>query len=150
MELKDRVIQIAESVCKERNIHLVEVQTKFSKQQVLFRVYVDTESGITLGECEKVSRKLLDLIDMDENFPRNYRLDVSSPGLDRPLKTDFDFKKNINQMINAVVLDGAKKKQYSGRLVHFDGDFIYLQPDKGDEFALPRETLEHVKIKLKW
>ena len=64
MELKERIYQMAEAVCKEQNLHLIEVETKFSKQQVFFRVYADSESGITLGECESVSRKLMDMIDM--------------------------------------------------------------------------------------
>jgi len=150
MDLKTEVAALAETVCRNHDLELIDLEVKGDKKQTVFRVSADPERGITLGECETVSRELMDRIDMDDRFPRNYRLDVSSPGLDRPLKTDLDFRKNTGQDVVAYVREESVKKQVTGQLIRFDADFIYLEDAAQGEKAIRRADLDTVKIKLKW
>jgi ribosome maturation factor RimP len=150
MDLKTRIETLADSVCRDLGLQLIDAEVKGDAKQTVFRIYADSEKGITLGECEAVSRALMDRIDIDDGYPRNYRLDVSSPGLDRPLVTDFDFRKNIGQEVAVYAHEESEKKQYTGRLIRYDEDFIYLEQAKQDDVSIRRDHIDQVKIKLKW
>lgn len=150
MGLKQQIVEIADRICREQNLHLIDVEVKGDANRTVFQIFADSITGITLGECERVSRLIMDEIDMDDAFPRNYRLDVSSPGLDRPLKTDFDFQKNVGYDLSVQVLEEDEKKTYTGQLLRSDADFIYLTDKKGGEKAIRRKDIDRAKVKLKW
>ena len=91
MDLQSRLYQKIDAICKENDCFLIDLKVKGGRNNMVIQVFADTEDGITLGQCEKINRLIQDDLDMDESFTRYYRLDVSSPGLDRPLVHDFQF-----------------------------------------------------------
>ena len=106
------------------------VETDFSKQgkDYILTIYIDSENGIDLQDCEKVSRAIDPILDEHDLIEQSYYLCVSSLGLDRPLKTEKDFEKGLGTCIDIKLyknLDG--KKLYSGRLTGYTQDSITIE-----------------------
>jgi ribosome maturation factor RimP len=112
-------------------------------------VYIDTPSGVTIEQCEKVSRFLNFNMENDSNFPEKYTLDVSSPGMDNPFKVQQQYDKNIGRHIEVVLLSGIKKE---GVLTKADGNVLHLEvhhppKKKGMPPVIELETFDFAEIK---
>ncbi len=141
MTSHDRLLNIIEELCVDMHLHLIELEVKGDKSRPLYQVYVDSAEGITLGECGQLSRAIQDEIDFNDAFPQKYRLDVSSPGLDKPLIKDFQYKRNIGKEITFLFEDGKSKKNIVGFLKSFDTDSLVIETDKGKETGFPRTAI---------
>ena len=99
----------------------------------LIRVYIDRESGVDISDCEKVSRQVSAVFDVEEPITEEYTLEVSSPGLERPLFRLEQFRKYVGSIIQLRMKnpqDGRKK--FKGDLVRVDDDSIVLSIDGGE------------------
>ena len=115
------LVPILERECFE----LVDVEWVKEGQDWYLRAYIDKEGGITIGDCEMVSRALEEKLDAEDFISENYILEVSSPGLDRPLKKDRDFLRSIGKEVEIRLykpLDG--EKEYVGTLLSYDKDTV--------------------------
>ncbi len=111
--------------------------------------YIDSPNGITIDDCEKV-HKLIDepLDELNPTGDSSYILSVSSCGLDRPIKTDKDFKRNIGKVVDVKLYAPInKKKSYTGKIVDFDDKTISLEIN-GETINLPREKVGNVSLHL--
>ncbi len=149
MDLKQKIEELVIPVIKEHNLHLVEIKIQGSFRNPAIEVFADSEKGITLGECETLTRLIRDELDMDGSFDNNYRLSVSSPGLDRPLQEDWDFQKNIGKTLKVKYSVDDINRQAEGTLVRWDAASIELESKSGT-VVIPREQIVKAKIKLKW
>ena len=150
MTRDDQLREIVREICSGMQLYLVDLEIKGDKNNPLYLVFADKDGGITLGECEKLSRAIQDEIDMDENFPKKYRLDVSSPGLDRPLTEDFQFKKNIEKNIEVKIPSEKSVKKITGKLISFNSETLNLKDVKGNDFTVQRKDILEAKVKLQW
>lgn len=109
-------------------IEIVEVEFKQGREPAL-TVYIDTEGGVDLDTCEKFHRAIDPVLDeIDPTFGAAYTLNVSSPGLDRPLKTQRDFDKCMGEKVEVKLFAPMKgKKFFEAVLVGFDGNCVELQ-----------------------
>lgn len=89
-----------------------------------FEVFIDTPSGVTIEQCEKVSRYLSFMMENSGAFPEKYALDVSSPGMENPLKVQQQFDKNIGKHVEVLLLNGVKTE---GLLRKADGHVLHLE-----------------------
>jgi ribosome maturation factor RimP len=140
---------LAQQVCDELDFILVEVRIRGDKRQPVFEIFADTEKGITLKECENLTRELQDRIDMDNYFVGNYRLNVSSPGLDRPLVKDFEFRRNIGQLLNIKLESVERIIEITGELKGFDDMSLQLIID-GNSEIINRADVKEAKVKTRW
>ena len=125
-ELKNLLIQIATPM----QIEVVDVEFKMSKNPSL-TVYIDTENGVDLDTCEKYHNAIdAPLDEFDFTNGSAYTLNVSSPGLDRPLKTERDFKKVMGKPVEIKLFAPVKgKKFFEGELIDYDGNNITVLID---------------------
>ena len=96
-------------VVEGENSELVDLEFSGGGSASVLRVYVDRSAGITLDQCADLSRKIGDMLDMEDLIPGRYRLEVSSPGLDRPLISGADFKRKMGERVRVFLkesLDG--------------------------------------------
>ena len=94
------------------------------------RVYADKEGGITINDCEIVNRALGDLLDQEDYISDAYILEVSSPGLTRPLKKEKDYAKSIGKLIDIKLYKAVEGlKEYTGVLKEYDKDNITIEVD---------------------
>ena len=105
--IKDLVLPILE----DRGVDLIDIELKGGSGSQLLRFIVDIEGGITLDQCVELSREISDLLDTQDLIAGRYRLEVSSPGLDRPLKTERDFKRNLGRKVRINYLSDQNEHQ---------------------------------------
>lgn len=126
-------------------VELVEVEYKKMHNGMNLTIFIDAEGGIDLNKCEEV-HKVVDVL-LDELDPTNgspYTLNVSSVGLDYPLKTDADFKRNLNKEVEASLfckLNG--KKDYIGTLVDFNENNIIIETEN-EKVEVPRNAISKI------
>ena len=150
MLVEEKLREIAQRTCEAHGLYLVEAVVKGDMKNPIFQIFADNEAGITLEQCTLLSREIRDELDMDESITGNYRLDVSSPGLTRPLELDFQFKKNLNRELVVKVFDEeGKRKRYQGILVSFDDDKIEIKTSEG-LLGIGRKNIDQAKVKLAW
>ena len=120
-----------QATADDMQIEIVEVEFKQGKEPAL-TVYIDIEGGVDLDTCEKFHRAIDPVLDeIDPTFGAAYTLNVSSPGLDRPLKTERDFKKCLNEKVEVKLFAPLKgKKFFEATLVDFDENCVMLQDGK--------------------
>ena len=118
------------------DIEIVEVEFKQGREPAL-TVYIDVDGGVDLNTCEKFHRAIDPALDeLDPTFGSPYTLNVSSPGLDRPLKTARDFEKRMGEKVEVKLFAPLKgKKFFEAVLVGYDGNCVTLQSD-GEEWKL--------------
>jgi ribosome maturation factor RimP len=113
------------------------------------KVIVDTESGITLAQCQGLSKKISDIFFREDMFRGDYRLEVSSPGTNKPLEKSFEFRRSIGKDLIVNYLYEGEIKSISGELLIFDGDSITIK-QKNDDILISLSEIDEAKIKLKW
>ena len=110
LDFADKVKELLDHIISEEHIELVEIEIKKKKRGHLLRVFIDKPGGVTLGDCENVSEQLGRLIEVEDVFPESYVLEVSSPGIDRPIKTERDFKRCIGRLVNITASERVEGK----------------------------------------
>jgi len=142
----DRVVSLVEPVIEDEGYTLVDVTYRREPVGWVLRAYVDREGGITVGECAQISRRIGDLIEAKNLIEQSYTLEVSSPGLDRPLKEDRDFKWALGKKVRVLKKNPEKgQRDLIGRLVHYSGDSITIDQD-GEVMIVPIEEIAKASI----
>lgn len=131
-------------VATEMGIELVEIEFKQGHSPAL-TVYIDTETGVDLDTCEKFHRAIDPILDeVDPTFGAAYTLNVSSPGLDRPLKTERDFRKCLGLKVEVKLFAPLKgKKFFEAVLTDFDEKNVVLE-EKGETFKLEKAKIAKI------
>ena len=142
---RERIWELVGPVVESERMELVDVECKRGPSRWMVRIYIDKEGGVTLDDCAMISGEAGDLLDIHETLPGPYTLEISSPGLDRPLVTDRDFTRCEGRAVRirlAEEVDG--KKHLKGRLVEFldDGGKKKLVLDAGGTvYTIPRDMV---------
>jgi len=125
-ELKKRVLKLAEDIADEQGVELFDVEI-LGRGKLLLRVMIDSEEGITLDDCERYSRSLEALLDVENPIPTSYTLEVSSPGLDRPLRNLKDFEKHAGKLARIITAEKIDNQNlFIGRILDVNSDFVKL------------------------
>lgn len=120
-------------IIEANNFELVDVEYVKEAGNWYLRVYVDKEGGIAVDDCEVVSRALSDKLDVDDFIEDSYILEVSSPGLGRPLKKEKDFIRSIGKEVDIHLYKSIEKqKEFTGILKSYSKDDIVLQIEDTD------------------
>lgn len=145
-ELKSILLSIAEPM----NIEVVDVEFKMSKNPSL-TVYIDTEDGVDLDTCEKYHNAIDPVLDeFDFTYGASYTLNVSSPGLDRPLRTPRDFDRHMGEDMEIRFYAPEKgKKYFEGKLVGYDDNNVIIETD-GAEKKIPLTKIAKMNVAVKF
>ena len=125
-------------IVEAKGFELVDVEWVKEGANWYLRAYIDKENGITVDDCEEVSRALSDLLDEEDFISENYILEVSSPGLDRPLKKEKDFAR-LFKAIN-------KEKEFVGILKAYDEDTVTLEMEDETEMQFKRSDIARIRL----
>ena len=109
-KLKEKIIELIEKPLQESPAELADVVLSQYKSSTTLRLFVYSELGTSVGECAKLSRMVGDLIDNTDLMNNGYTLEVSSPGLDRPLKSVIDYKFRIGETVRLEFVEKGRKK----------------------------------------
>lgn len=150
-EIVSIVGRISESIAEDLGYELVDVEYLKEYGDYYLRIYIYRHDGVALDDCQKMSQLLSKKLDEIDPIPDAYYLEVSSPGLDRPLKTDRDLKRNLNEEIEVRLYKAINnQKSYEGTLEDFNGNEIVISNDKGEKVVIPREFISVIKLVIKF
>ena len=140
------VAELIEPVFRENNIELVDVEYKKTGRIWVLRIFIDKNQGVTVGDCQKLSREIEDLIEVHELISVPYVLEVSSPGLNRSLKKESDFLRNKGKRIQIKTFSSiSNKKQFSGTIKNFMNKTLLLE-DKDGILEVPLDKIAQAKL----
>ena len=143
-ELKSQVSDLIEKPLLDRGYELADMVLSRYKSQVTLKLFVYSTDGVTLDACAQLSRLVGDLIEGTELFADGYLLEVSSPGLDRPLKTARDFKFRVGETVRLHFSEKGRKK-VTAEIVGLDGDLVLFRNEDG-AFSVRLDELDEAKI----
>lgn len=134
---------------QEHGFELVDVEYVKEGDTWYLRAYIDKEGGISLDDCELISRKVSDWLDKEDFIQDSYILEVSSPGLGRPLKKDKDFARSIGKDVEIRLYKALNKsKEYTGILKAYDKESVLLQMEDGSDLSLLRADIALIRLAL--
>jgi len=148
-DVLDRVRNTAREIVEFAGMELVHLEMKREPGGLLLRLYIDKEGGITLDDCARISRQLSVQLDVEDPIEDRYTLEVSSPGLDRPLFSDGDFDRFRGRKIRLsthVPLEG--RRNYLGRLEGIVDGSVRLTLDDGRQVAIPRDQVAKARLEI--
>lgn len=146
-EYESKTEALVMPIINENNFELVDVEYVKEAGNWYLRVYIDKEGGITVDDCEIVSRALSDRLDEKDYIEDAYILEVSSPGLGRPLKKDKDFDRSIGKEVELKLYKAIdKQKDFSGILVSYDKDTVNIEIEDGKEQSFNRADIAIIRL----
>ena len=135
MDTFGKLKELIQPLLDELQIELVELQYNKGKRTTV-RLFIWEEGGISLDRCTATSRQIADLLERKDIIPGKYHLEVSSPGLDRPLKDKRDFERQLGRTAKVVLQNGEKTRQFKGKIEGVDDAAVTFKLKKGAEKAL--------------
>jgi ribosome maturation factor RimP len=149
-DVKEKIRQLAEPVIVSEGMELVHVECVKMHTRWIIRLFLDKENGVTLDDCANVSNQLGDIFDIREVIKGAYTLEVSSPGIDRPISRDQDFVKYKNSKVNIktnVKIEGIKN--FHGILLDYieeDGQKLVLIDIAGKIHRIPKQDIAKANL----
>ena len=138
MDLVQKIEALMMPLFEEMNLELVDIEYRREPQGWVLRFFLDKEGGITLDDCAAASRQISSLLDVEDVIPTAYHLEVSSPGLDRPLKKRADFERFANHLVKVKTIDpiavtgsDKRRKTIIGRLISLEQDDLVIALQEG-------------------
>jgi ribosome maturation factor RimP len=139
-------------VTGDRGLELVEVELKRSGGGQLARLYVDKPGGIGLDDLQSVSEEVSAILDAEDPIEGPYTLEVSSPGLDRPLKTEADYRRFVGRLARLSSYEPIQgRRHWTGRIVSCEGGVVTLDLEKGEgEARVPFAKVSHGRLEVEF
>ncbi len=138
--------RLIEPAVETLGFELVGVEYKGGATNGLLRIYIDHKDGITVDDCQAVSHQVSGLLDVEDPIPGHYSLEVSSPGLDRPLFKAADYARFAGHQVKVRMhgmIDG--RRNFTGQLLGLEDDNAIVEMD-GEEFVLPLDQVDRARL----
>ena len=142
----EKVTQLIEPTVQALDLELWGVEHASQGKYSVLRIFIEREAGVTIDDCERVSRQVSAIFDVEEPIAGEYTLEVSSPGIDRLLFTPQQFQRYRGEEVSVRMrtpVDGRRK--FKGTLTDVVDDIIHIQVD-GSDFELPHGDIEKANI----
>ena len=146
-EYESRTERFLLPLLAEHNFELVDVEYVKEGGNWYLRAYIDKEGGITVDDCEVISRTLSDWLDEEDFIADSYTLEVSSPGLGRPLKKDKDFERSLGEEVEIrLYKPRGKQKEFAGVLKGYDKETVTIETEDGGEEVFTRSEIALIRL----
>ena len=150
----EKIQQIAEDITASLGLEFVELEYKREGRQMILRLFINKAGGITLDDCTSVSKEFSAVLDVEEPISAKFILEVSSPGLNRALKTVDDYVKNIEQLVKVKTFEaipddaGNKRKTFLGTLVSITDRVITIRLQEGQRAEIPLDKVSKANLEF--
>ena len=146
-EYESRTEQFLLPVLAEHHFELWDVEYVKEAGNWYLRAYIDKEGGITVDDCEVISRILSDWLDKEDFIADSYIMEVSSPGLGRPLKKDKDFERSLGDEVEIRLFKArSKQKEFTGLLKSYDKENVTIELEDGTEETFARAEIALIRL----
>jgi len=149
---KDRLQAFCTEVAEARGLEVVEVELFRAGRREVLRIYMHKPGGISLDDCSQASHHLATLLDADDEFQNPYTLEISSIGLDRPLKTAADWTRRVGEWVRIHLAEEVEgHKTWIGRLVRTESDAAILVPENLEtEIRIPYRAVQLARVDVRF
>lgn len=139
--------QLIQPLIDANNFELVDVEFVKEGSDWYLRVYIDKDGGITVDDCELISRAFNEILDREDYISEQYIFEVSSPGLMRPLKKEKDYKRSVGKLIDIKLYKPVDKcKEFTGVLDSYDKDTVTIKMDDDTQKTFDRSNLAMIRF----
>lgn len=150
MSLISQIEELAQPIVNTQGAYLIDVKNRWEGKQQLIDIFVDTDEGVTIDLCAQISRQLIRTIDNSDIMRSPYRLQVSSPGIDRPLKFSRQYQKHIGRQLSIQYnLDGSILR-LTGELIETADRHITIRLNDGTIKKINRDEIIEACINPVW
>ena len=154
----ERIREIAVRVASTHGLDIDEVVIRREGKQQILRVILDRpgpaatpEESVSISDCEKVSQELSTILDVEDLLPDKYTLEVSSPGLDRPLKNIEDYRRFSGRLAKIVTREPINRQTaFAGRLRGMEGDDVLFESEGGKLVRLPLSLISRARLDVEF
>lgn len=155
----DRVQSLVKPVLDELSMELVDLEFKREGRDWFLRIFIDKEGGVTLDDCAGVSREVSAILEVEDPVSGAYHLEVSSPGLDRPLKKAADYERFVGRLVKVKTYEkldpdgrGHERKTFVGILRGLQGELVTLEQNdkKGGVVNFPLAAIAKANLELEF
>ena len=149
-DYEHRAEALLQPIVEQFGFELVDVEYVKEGGTWYLRGYVDKPGGITINDCEAVSRQFSDLMDEEDFIPDSYVMEISSPGLDRPLKKPKDFERSIGKEVEIRTYRPVDHcKEFVGTLISYDDDTVTVETE-GQNRVFERKDIALVRLYIEF
>jgi ribosome maturation factor RimP len=155
-ELVERVRAIAEPLAADLGLELVDVEYKREGRSMVLRLFLDRDGGITLDDCASVSRELSEILDVEDFIQGHYSLEVSSPGLNRPLRAEKDFLRYLGKLVRIKTYDlfpdddQNPRKTFLGELLGCKDGVVRIRLTEGQTASIPLKSIAKANLEFEF
>ena len=160
-QLIDRIRAIAERVASSYGLQMFDVQFRRESHGWMLRIFVDVPStdeapaapdaSVSIEDCEHVSRDVSAILDVEEAIDHHYTLEVSSPGLDRPLRGASDYRRFAGRLAKIVVSEAVdNQKHFAGRLQGLEQDAVVIETTPGKRQLIPLSLITRARLEVEF
>jgi ribosome maturation factor RimP len=154
----ERIREIAERVAATYELEILEITMRREGGGNVLRVVLDRpgpaatpEDSVSIADCERVSQELSTILDVEDVVPGAYTLEVSSPGLDRPLRDANDFRRFAGRAAKVVTREPVNRQTaFAGRLRGVDGDDVLFEAEGGKQIRLPLALISRARLDVEF
>jgi len=145
--VQERLVAMLEPLVETMGYELVLLEFNAHRGSALVRLFIDAAAGVTLGDCERVSREVEGVLDVEDPIPQNYRLEVSSPGLDRPLVKPSHFERFAGSVAKVqLTAPKAGRRKFQGVLKGLKEGQVVLDTTDAGTVELKLEEIERARL----
>jgi ribosome maturation factor RimP len=146
LPLREQLMGLAETLLGQLGYELIDLEYVPGRGRSLVRVFIDQPAGVGIEDCERVSHELSALLDVEDPIPTAYTLEVSSPGLDRVLRTPAHFARFVGDRIWVELKEAREgRRRYTGQLMASDGEGVELNVD-GAMVRVPYDEISRARL----
>ena len=158
MQPLEHIRAIADRVAAARGLTVWDIQSRRETSGHVVRVFIDRpgpaatpEESVSIEDCEQVNREMSTILDVEDPLPFAYTLEVSSPGLDRPLRGEDDYRRFAGRSAKVVVAEAVdNQKAFEGRLRGVDGADLMLEAPNGRVHRLPMRLITRARLEVEF
>jgi ribosome maturation factor RimP len=158
MQPLEQIRAIAERVAASRGLEIWDIQSRREGSGHIVRVFIDRpgpaatpEESVSIDDCEQVNRELSTILDVEDPLPFAYTLEVSSPGLDRPLRDANDYQRFAGRLVKIVVSEPVdNQKAFEGRLRGLEDNDVVLEASNGRMHRLPMHLIRRSRLDVEF
>lgn len=144
----EKITELIEPLLAEKNFELVDIEFKNEGKSRLLRIYIDKLNGITIDDCAEVSREFGTILDVNDVISSSYRLEVSSPGLRRPLKKAEDFSRFAGRKVKVKTYAPVhERKTFTGELIGYENGEVIVDVD-GSHYKIPENMVSKANLEI--
>jgi len=150
-EIESLLLKIIEDTLRDfPDIFLVEFLVRGKEERYVIDVFLDGDNGIDVEKCAKISRRIARILEEKDLFPNAYILNVSSPGVSKPLRFPRQYAQHIGRDVVVTLVREGANREVSGKLIEATTNYITLQPLKTEAISFQFHEVAFSKVKLPW